>query len=281
MGTDRYSMKTPTLWIFGDSFAMDHNHHKDFKNSSEWFWGNQIAQQLGTLPVIKNFGEMGCSNEYIQYTIKKCIGYIKPDDYVIIITTDKKRAWFWKDRPYLGNYWILNNENKVSKEEAKQLKSYILLGNENETRADMNIEAMVAWCHFCAKTFNWRMCILPGFDTTNLHHGINGSIQSVDICEFIGVHDDKWQSRLGFFKNHNNIDPRIAHLSEPNHNKLAEEIVNFMNIAYSDRCNENPRINLDPGEGWATDLYDNTVDDYWRLDPYQQHSRGQWGHLTK
>jgi len=272
-------MMTPTLWIFGDSFVMEKNSHKNFNNTTEWFWGKQVADQLGTMR-IKNLGEMGCSNEYIQYTIKQHIPQIKPNDYVIIVTTDKKRVWFFEDRPFLGNYWILNNENLITKEESKQLKSYTMLGNENEIRADMNLDAMVAWCHFCARNFNWRMCILPGFDNTGLHHSTNGSLQAVDVCEFLGVKDDKWNSRLEFFKNHENIDPRIAHLSEPNHTKLAEEIINFMNATY---C-ENPdryTIDLDPGAGWSCDLYDNKVNDYFRLDPNQQHAQSIWGHLTK
>ena len=280
-------MNTPNLWIFADSFGLEQNHHKQFKNQTPWFWGKQLQHLLGC-EQLHNHSEMGCSNEYIQYVMMKHIHSIQKDDYVVVITTDPQRSWFYKDRPWLGNISTAmrayeKNKAELSRSEYQQLKSYVLLDN-NDEQHKMRLEAFVGWCHFASQIRQYRLCVLPGFDTTSIHHARGGNLQTIDIGEFVVDRtmdpETVWRSRMDFFGNHANVDPRIAHLSEPNHRILAHKIFRFMHNTYSDQPRD-PWIEMsidDEDSEWCTGLYDEHANDYYRCDPDDQTVKGAWGH---
>lgn len=281
-------MNKPNLWIFGDSFGLPQNHHKQFKNNTDWFWGQQLVHLLGCGQLI-NHSQMGCSNEYIQYTMMQQFQHIQKDDYVVVITTDTHRAWFFKDRPWLGNITTAiqayeKNKAEISRSEYQQLKSYVLL-NDNDKQGKMRLEAFVGWCHFASQMQHYRLCVLPGFDTSSIHHARGGNLQTIDIGEFVVDRRTQspeavWQSRMDFFRNHSSVDPRIAHLSKPNHDVLAHKITTFMHDTYSNKPRD-PWIELSidaQDSEWHTGLYDANTDDYYRCDPDQQQQQSAWGY---
>ena len=83
---------TRTLWIYGDSFAVDWK--------VDWCWQRQLAGSLKIDRVV-NQACAGSSNEWssMQFRDDKQ----EPGDIVIFFNTEHSRQWFFKDRPHLSN----------------------------------------------------------------------------------------------------------------------------------------------------------------------------------
>ena len=196
---------------------------------------------------------------------------MQQDDFVVIVSTDKARRWFFKDREFIGNYWVRTIKEHTTRDQHNALKQYATHLTENDELSNMYLEAFLAWCHFISNVWQFRLCILPGFEWSELHNTQQGNLFKIDCAEFA-----TWDLREQYFANHDHKDARVGHLSEPNHTVLAHSIAEFMADHYQAQA-QNHRINLDPNSGkWHTNLYTADSPEIEWLDAQAQHERGRW-----
>ena len=76
------------IWIFGDSFAMDHQDSQQ--------WQHQLARHYNTDVLIDAY--YGFSNERIFMSVENNSVNFKPDDWIIVTPTQENRHWFFSFR---------------------------------------------------------------------------------------------------------------------------------------------------------------------------------------
>jgi len=210
------------LWIFGDSFGV--HVAQDPKELTPWFWAYDLAKKLGC-DQYENHCQMGVSNEYIHHMINDQKDNISKDDYVIVITTSIIRKWFFKDRPFLANFYINNFNENVTREEFESVRRYVVHLNNPELN-NIYFEDFLGWLHFNSIKRNWNMIIIPGFESEGFsichRYKVIGSL--IEICsnEFDTEEDSKW-----FYDEYSKgRDRRAGHLIKDNHKILSEKVYN-------------------------------------------------------
>lgn len=183
-------------------------------------WSTILADKLDVTDVA-NFAIFGCSNEYIFSRFTDCLAknLIGRDDYIIFQTTSKYRHWFFEELPeYTRAMTGINNEF-LSNEQVNAIKKYqTYLQNDS---LDTNIFTFLIYGMMYFKTVIPNLLILSGWHDSP---DCIGNLIDIDVNEF--SHPDLKQK---FLDKNNKIDRRINHLSQPNHEILADKIFNFFN----------------------------------------------------
>ena len=237
------------LWIFGDSYAVEGNHWLDYKNTHEWTWFNDLARRLDAQPSV--ISQMGISNEWLFMAIRDHLAQITPADYVILITTQQDRRWFFKQLPHYGNLGNFENITRIkgtkvdhpTPSQSSAVRNYIThLQDENEVLSMCYHETLIGWFDSLGIRNRWRYCAIPAFEITPLHITQNASLNDVSNREF-GSPD---LAKL-FYEISGRIDRRICHMSRPNHTVLADKLyTNFTQKEWQP---------VDMSTGFHTNLY--------------------------
>lgn len=228
-----------TLWIFGDSFASARN--KNFPDGPpDYIWSLQLAKKLNC-DELKIEALPGVSNEWIFKQIKINEFKIQRSDKVVVITTASDRIWLIKDQPSLANIHMTNLKKLITRPQYKAIESYLIeFGDMHKELSMQRYEQFLLWLN----NLPYMKCILPGFDATPYHNIVNGSpdtLCSVDEAEWTSA-----ESKYEHLRKPGVLDDfRINHLSEPNHNVLAEKI-------YQHFITGKP---VDLSTGFTTNLY--------------------------
>ena len=272
------SIKGGKLWVFGDSFAMEPNAHYDYKNSSDWIWPRQLASNLPNCDAVRLVGRYGISNEYLMKMLSDFKFDLTPKDYIVVITTSIMRQWLFPDAPELSNlhglWYKFNNaptalaerfhseeeydEKKgITKKQKKAFNAYYdeLFLLNSAKRGQMFLEAFLGWIEFIFRNNVPNIITLAGFDVQNLHTS-NYNLCDIDEAEF---KTNEIKRKFLFAKGNDGADPRVMHLSQPNHDVLAEKIyTGFMT-----------RQDIDLTTGFHKNLFEGVEFKNWRADTTQ------------
>lgn len=208
------------LWLFGDSYGV--HIAQDPTSITPWFWAYDLAKKL-KCDQYENHCQMGVSNEYIHYMIKKYENDISKNDYVIVITTSILRKWFFENRPFISNFYINNFNENVSGEEFESVRRYVLYLN-NPNLNNIYFENFLGWLHFKSVKNEWNLLVLPGFESEGFpisyKYNVNGSLIDVCLNEFSSDDDATW-----FYDVYcQGRDVRAGHLIKDNHKILCNKI---------------------------------------------------------
>ena len=278
------------LWIFGDSFAIEPNKHYNYRNKSDWIWPKQLLRKMSDIDKIEIIGIAGCSNEYIMKLITDARPDFAPGDYLIVITTSIMRQWIFPDCPELGNIHSLINfyymeaeqtknydqrpwyipffpitttlDKRITKKQKKALESYYteLFLLNSEERGKIFLETFMTWAYSLGNWHNLKsVVILPAFNSQPLHTSSNGMLLEIDAAEFkkkgvLSMESSQLDRREKFIHKNDGVDPRIMHLSRPNHSVLADKLYNFF-VNQTD---------IDLSSGFHESLFDDKFEN-WRL----------------
>ena len=248
----------PCLWVFGDSYATEANAHYNYTNRADWVWTTRLAKLLG-FPRSCVVAQYGVSNEWIMTQVKGYKHHITPEDVVVIVSSGMGRRWFFKHSPELCNFASLWNTALQRKEfwkqerwdgKGKQVQKAIdyyltYLADENDILDSAYMEMFLAWCYQARQWGQWKnMILLAGFEAMPLHSGnaTKASLFDIDGAE---IDKENIEHKQEFLHHYKYKDPRIMHLSRPNHEVMAQKL--YENIA-----NNKP---LDFTTGFETDLY--------------------------
>lgn len=253
-------LSEPCLWVFGDSYACEVNPHYNYENRCDWIWPIRLSKMLG-LERTAVVGQYGVSNEYIMYQVKEYKHHIHPNDVVVIISSGMGRRWFFKNSPELSNigslwmtemqgkkdnFWKRDMWNGKGKQTQKAIEYYLTyIADENHQLDFIYLEMFLAWCYQAQQWGQWQnMILLAGFEGMPLHSGnaTEFSLFDIDSAE---IDKDNIEHKQRFLDHYDFKDPRIMHLSRPNHEVMAQKL--YENIA-----NNKP---LDFTTGFETDLY--------------------------
>jgi hypothetical protein len=212
------------LWVFGDSYGV--HLYEDPKKKTEWFWAYQLAKQLGCSEYINRSG-MGVGNEYIQYQINQQSKSIKPEDYVIVISSSMSRQWLIYDSPHLSNFHVGNLQKIIPRETYEAIRMYAthLMFDE---RNCLQFAAMLGWVHYMTDKHNWNTIVVPGFENkgfpVNHKYNVHGSLFDICYDEFKTSKDEVWFYN-DFCKTRDN---RAGHIIKNNHYILTEKLVDTL-----------------------------------------------------
>lgn len=206
-----------TLWIFGDSFA--HPFEKDIEKS----WPHLLSLNLKTDLKIRSLP--GCANEFIQHAILEHLDQIKEDDYVVVVTTQDDRRWFFLDRPELGIAGhAYNLKDHVGKQKANAVQSYYqYLDNDLTNR--LFFQTFTAWLNVIQKKFKLNLLVIPAFQCDLMfeleNYKVDGCLYDISVEEAAEPCLENWHK---FLEKRKGYDPRQCHMVESNHVILAEKI---------------------------------------------------------
>jgi hypothetical protein len=199
------------LWVFGCSFSVSAG---QVPRNTHNTWTELLANKLG-FDEYHNYAEWGVSNEFILDQFMTVQDKIQLGDYVIIQVTEKARQWFFKEKPEIGNFYITDLHNHVTKSQQKAVEMYITHLDNDELQNIRYALTCMALQHIAAVRKDCRIMMLPGF---NYVPGAIGSLLEICNKEFTS---DK--TRLNWYTK-NPIDIRTNHMSEANHKILAEKL---------------------------------------------------------
>jgi hypothetical protein len=214
------------LWIFGDSFSHPKcSLEKNCLTSEHDAWPSLVSIEL-KIDNIYNNSVPGCSNEFIQHTFSESLQQISSDDYVIVLTTQQDRRWFFKDRPELGIAGHLADirQSGLEKSKAQAVKQYYTHLDLFESNKS-NLDAFVGWINWTSFSRKINTLIIPGFEISYGMQEARYEVRSnlFSISEKEAASPKAWQE---YMDKHNGFDPRTGHLSPQNHPILAKKIAN-------------------------------------------------------
>ena len=205
------------LWIFGDSFSVSRE-NVNKGNIEPWrLWHERLADNLG-LSEYLNYALWGVSNEYILDKFLTHQLEYQPGDYIVIQVTSGARQWFFKEHPELGNYYVVDIGEAITKHEQQAIDLYInhLHRPEiDELRYFMLVNTLERLSQELA---HCKILILPGFHCVP---GVEGIMMNICNGEFVS--DD---TRASWYSKHY-IDPRPNHFCQENHLILGDRITEF------------------------------------------------------
>lgn len=102
-----------TLWIYGDSFAVDWK--------VDWGWQRQVAALMDVGRVV-NQACSGSSNEWSSMQFRD--DDQQPGDIVVYFTTANSRQWFFRDRPHLSNLTSISDTPEAKELERTEPEKY-------------------------------------------------------------------------------------------------------------------------------------------------------------
>lgn len=216
-----------TLWVFGDSYVSQSD--ADIEKFKHNHWIYFLNKELNCSE-IELRGCPGAPNEWIYYQFYSCLPLIKSDDYVVFVSSQMNRRWFFLDDIGSSNYHISTTAmNNISSEEKTALKYYATY-LDNPMMSRVFFENMCNSLHYQTIKNNLNLIILPGFESGNDGFPINGKYAVDGNLFYIGMQEIKgktiegWQNFIG--NTHKGQDPRNGHLSYENHVILSKKIAN-------------------------------------------------------
>ena len=214
------------LWIFGDSFSYPIcSQETNCLTPEQDAWTNLLGKLL-KVDKIYNNSVPGCSNEFIQYRFSSCLDQITPEDYVICVTTQQDRRWFFKDIPELGiaSHSSDIQDSRLEKTQINAIKNYYTHLDLFESNKSY-LDTFIGWQNWISFTRKINTLIIPGFEISygiqEARYKVNSNLFNVSVQE-AGDHK-AWSS---FMKSCNGFDPRTGHISPQNHLILAKKIAN-------------------------------------------------------
>ncbi len=205
-----------TLWIYGDSFAVDWK--------VDWCWQRQLAGYLRIDRVV-NQACAGSSNEWsaMQFRDDKQ----QPGDIVIFFTTEHSRQWFFKDRPHLSNLGSITDTHDAKAIKHSEPEKYDAVMNywihlQRDDIDQLRMEHMIDSIRVKQIENELRLLLIPSFDT---------SIMWTDLIPVKGnmtfsVCDREFTSEQEMLLWYNqSIDTRANHMTLANHSIFAEKVV--------------------------------------------------------
>lgn len=217
------------LWVFADSYGfLPADRYDEWKNKH---WYRLLSDKLGCYKDFKSISHNGCSNEWISFQIENAFQKISADDYIVIITTDKDREWFFPNNVGVSNIYINNIEKHISRNHAVAIDYYKNFLKDNY-QADIRFNWYVNYIKY--KFRNHQFIIVPGFENNSNSIVYNDNFSTTgtlfDICKSEIKKNDQlaWEK---WIRSYGGIDPRVGHLSYQNHKVLSEKIYNcFSNL---------------------------------------------------
>lgn len=196
------------LWFFGDSYAADHNQDSQWQHILKDYYNCEAVFDAAN----------GYSNERILKGVDSALCNISPQDWVIVITTDSIRRWFFENLPQYSNYYNLSSVvPDLSKSQLTALEQYTR-HLQNTTVDNFNYVCQIEWL----RNIPHRNLIhLQGFYNTDVVCAgcaqVQGTLtESVSELEFVNNRQrELWYARS---------DTRLNHLSWRNHIILADLI---------------------------------------------------------
>lgn len=212
-----------TLWVFGDSYGT--HVAQDPKQIHEWFWTYDLGKKLNCNNY-GNYSQLGVSNNFIQLTLTEHQENIKPEDYVIVITTSISRQWFFKDKPWLSNLFQTNNLDDILDRNSINALQYYARYLYNPANDALQFHQYLGWLHYMTNKNNWNLIVVPGFEengypVSNLYQ-VTGSLFDICFNEFLDKGSEVW-----FYGDYSKgRDRRAGHLLKCNHAVLSEKLYN-------------------------------------------------------
>lgn len=188
------------LWIFGDSYAQDH------QDATQW--PHLLADHYQC--DIEFDADAGRSNERILWGLQQAQDRIQSQDLAVVVTTDCFRRWFWEDYPQYSNYYNLkeiNMPNRAANWNALEHYTRYLV---NPTADIINYECHLAWL----STLDCNTVVVPGFRNLPTEHALTEDVSEQEFAD--ALHQQMWRQR--------GSDTRLNHLSPHNHIVLADKI---------------------------------------------------------
>ena len=206
------------LWIFGDSYT------KHSQSNQEDFWTFKLAKKLG-VETYHNWSQYGASNEYISAGFIDHSANINQDDYLVFIITWKGRHWFFEDHPELANLNTMHNnkiiEKKYGKNTVKAIEYYERY-LESDRIHNVNLNWYYGYLNFVETHFP-KTLIIPAFDNgfhRSINYQVDGNLFPIGSSEY----ETPQTAKKIFEKNWGSLDRRAGHMSNENHEILAEKV---------------------------------------------------------
>jgi hypothetical protein len=205
------------LWIFGDSFSVARENINKGDIEPWHLWHERLANNLGFSRYL-NFAQWGVSNEFILDKLLTHQLEYQDGDYIVIQLTSPSRQWFFKEKPELGNYYIVHINKAVTDIECKAIDMYINHLHRPEIDELRYLMLVKALERLSQQLDHCKILILPGFHAIP---GVEGTLMNICNGEFVS---DKTQA--SWYDTHF-IDPRPNHFGQDNHLILADRITEF------------------------------------------------------
>jgi hypothetical protein len=207
------------LWVFGDSYAE--------LSPDQIHWSELLSNQLDCNDM-EVHSHHGAANEWIYFQFVEQLPKISSDDFVVIVSTQINRRWFFMNDVGTSNFKLhKSTDNNLSPSENLALE-YYTNHLDNTLLASILFETFCNAIHYVAEKNNINLLILPGFEERDFplsgKYNIHGSL--FDICknEVKGNSWDAWWEYIAI--THQGKDPRCGHLSLVNHEILSDKLFN-------------------------------------------------------
>jgi len=211
-----------TLWVFGDSYALPY--HTD-EQEPRIHWQFSLTKNLNC-DGVKTFAAAGAANEWIYSQFTEQLNQITPNDFVVFVSTQVNRRWFFPDNIGSSNYGVIQRGLADLSSEQKTALKYYMTYLDNPIMSFINFECLCNSIHRVSEQNKINLLILPGFENQGYpisgRYQVNGSLFDICINEVTGKDMDSW---MHFISNiHKGLDPRVGHLSQDNHQILADKL---------------------------------------------------------
>ena len=205
-----------TLWIYGDSFAVDWQ--------VDWCWHRQVAAMMNVDRVV-NQACSGSSNEWSAMKFRD--DDHKPGDAVIYFATEHSRQWFFEDRPHLSNLASITDTQEAKALEKSEPEKYRAIMDYwlHLQRSDIDqlrMEHMIDSIRVKQIERELHLLLIPSF---------NVSLMWTDLIPVKGnmtfsVCDREFASHEEMLLWYNqSIDTRANHMTLENHSVFARKVV--------------------------------------------------------
>lgn len=213
------------LWVFGDSYGyLDQDR---YEQSKDWHWIPVLSKELTNHKFI-TLSQYGAANEWIYYQFRQHLDNIKEDDYVVVISTQFDRRWFFQDNVGASNLSVSNiDSDRLTSEQVNAVKQYLIY-LRNPLFGPLSFEMFCFSIHYLSSLKKLNLLILPGFEESGFpisgKYTVTGSLFDVCKKEIKGNSNEAWYNFI--HKKHQGNDPRFGHLSKENHFVLAQKLKN-------------------------------------------------------
>lgn len=210
------------IWVFGDSYAVP---FFEKPGPEAVHWSSLLALKL-KCDAVEIRAHNGAANEWIYFQFQQNLPNITEDDYVIFVSTQIERRWFFLNNIGSSNFGVSNlSEAALSRDEKTALKYYATY-LDNPIMSSVLFNTICNSIHYVSKNQNLNTLILPGFEEAGYpisgKYTVTGSLFDVGVNEIKGKNNKAW---FNFIANtHKGLDPRIGHLSYVNHCILTDKL---------------------------------------------------------
>lgn len=222
------------LWIFGDSWSA-----LSPQTDPERVWTRQLSHRLSNSinhPVqLRNHSLIGCSQDWITLQFLENAHLMKENDYVIVILTSPQRYWFFKDKPDLTNWNIIDFDQWITADQAKAVEYYIKHIQRDEIDHLHTVNRLANIAYECAARGLRRPLIIKGFAQNlgsaehypdlNIARGFLTKVQGEEYSHRDLLSDRYNKGLTNWF---NGFDCRYNHLCLTNHDILVDKLLSAL-----------------------------------------------------